>query len=168
MLWPFSTYLSFFCFRFFWLLHHKSKNVLHFALVTALYSMILLIRQTEFPLWENSQRSSRWTYRKATDSNWSCQAAKPPGTRGWLLWCFCCGGGCESFVVDSVDVLLGQGINARQTGWGKDAVAPPGREQTLHEKPGKPQAGASDEHNTWWHMLTPKTDTYVYTYTIFL
>lgn len=43
-------------------------------------------------------------------------------------------------VVDSVDVLLGQGIDARQTGWGKDAVSPPGREQTLHQKPGNTQA----------------------------
>lgn len=41
-----------------------------------------------------------------------------------------------SFVVDSVDVLLGQGIDPRQTGRGEDAVSPAGREQTLHEKPG--------------------------------
>lgn len=39
-------------------------------------------------------------------------------------------------LVDSVDVLSGQGIDAREADRGKDAVAPPGREQALDTKPG--------------------------------
>lgn len=45
----------------------------------------------------------------------------------------------EPFMGHSVDVFSGQGIDAWQTGWRKDAVAPPGWEQTFHKKPGDTQ-----------------------------
>lgn len=54
------------------------------------------------------------------------------------------------FMVQGVDVLPGQSIDARQTDWGKDAVASPGWEQTLHKKPGSSQTHRHRDTNMCW------------------
>lgn len=125
----------------------SSKNMLHFCFSYYFAAFtILLISQTKFPLWEHlSHRTATTSPVRKTEGNQQSQIEVVKLRSLQEHGGGCCdvsaaGVGCEPFVVDSVDVLLGQGIDARQTSWGKDAVAPPGREQTLHSKPGNTQA----------------------------